>query len=246
MQGLAEAAHLRVVGRDAVPDQAERGGQPVDEVDGDRDVVLTGQRVGGVDARRPGTDDGDAQGMARGGGGRRTVVGHVRHPDPAGASAPDQVQALFRSNPLTMYWVSVTRPPGVSAGLRQSARASDSELEPASQLGRLARLLVEGTLPTICAHCRSVEYRPTSAAAGDASTRSCPRASPGCGPARRTSRSARCWSSRRRATRRSWTARCRPGPRGRRAGRTTGCCCWPAPSRTARSRPSCSSPSHSP
>src|SRR5688500_10169256 len=73
-----------------------------------------------------------------------------------GPPAPDQVQALFRSNPLTMYCVSVTRLPGVSAGLRQSLRASDSEVEPASQLGRLARLLVEGTLPTICAHCRLV------------------------------------------------------------------------------------------
>src|SRR5215218_3983369 len=77
-----------------------------------------------------------------------------------GPPAPDQVQALFRSNPLTMYWVSVTRPPGVSAGSRQSPRASASELEPASQLGRLARLLLAGTLPTICVHCWWVEYRP--------------------------------------------------------------------------------------
>src|SRR4051812_16909673 len=74
-----------------------------------------------------------------------------------GPPAPDQSQALFVSSPFAMYWVRVTRPPGVSAGLRQSARASVSEVEPASQLGRLARLLVEGTLPTICDHCRPVE-----------------------------------------------------------------------------------------
>ena len=68
--------HLRVVGGDAVPDQAERRGQPVDQVDGDRDVVLPGQRVGGVDAGRAGADDGDPQRAVRGTG-VVAVIGHV-------------------------------------------------------------------------------------------------------------------------------------------------------------------------
>ena len=89
MQGVADRPHLRVVGRDAVPDQAERRGQPVDQVDGHRDVVLAGQRVGGVDARRAGADDGDPEGAVRGRGSGGTVGGHDWHPDPAGAPAPD-------------------------------------------------------------------------------------------------------------------------------------------------------------
>lgn len=61
VQGVAQRAHLGVVGGDAVAHQPERRGQPVDQVDGDRDVVLPGQCVGGVDARRTGADDGDPQ-----------------------------------------------------------------------------------------------------------------------------------------------------------------------------------------
>jgi hypothetical protein len=48
----------RVVRRDAVPDQAVRGGQPVEDVDG-RCWVFRGQDVGGVDAGRSGAHDGD-------------------------------------------------------------------------------------------------------------------------------------------------------------------------------------------
>ena len=92
VQGVPDGAHLRVVGRDAVPDQPERRGQPVDQVDGDRDVVLAGERVGGVDARRPGAARAAAPRWAalrrRGRGG--TVGGHAWHPDPAGARAPEQ------------------------------------------------------------------------------------------------------------------------------------------------------------
>jgi hypothetical protein len=54
-----------VVGRDAVPDQPERRGQAVDEIDRHGDVVLAGQRLGRVDAGGPCADDGDAQGMVR-------------------------------------------------------------------------------------------------------------------------------------------------------------------------------------
>ena len=61
VQGVADGPHLRVVGRDAVPDQPERRRQPVDQVDGHRDVVLAGEGVGGVDARRAGADDGDPE-----------------------------------------------------------------------------------------------------------------------------------------------------------------------------------------
>ena len=90
VQGVADGPHLRVVGGDAVPDQPERRRQPVDQVDGDRDVVLPGERVGGVDARRAGADDGDPQRAVRGRGSGGTVGGHDWHPDPAGARAPDQ------------------------------------------------------------------------------------------------------------------------------------------------------------
>ena len=75
MQGVADRPHLRVVGRDAVPDQAERRGQPVDQVDGHRDVVLAGERLGGVDAGRAGADDGHPQGAVRRRGSGGTVGG---------------------------------------------------------------------------------------------------------------------------------------------------------------------------
>jgi hypothetical protein len=81
VQGVADGAHLRVVGGDAVPDQAERGGQPVDQVDGDRDRRAADQRLGGVDAGRPGADHGHAQG-----GGRRP--GSERRRPPRLASWP--------------------------------------------------------------------------------------------------------------------------------------------------------------
>ena len=98
VQGVADGPHLRVVGRDAVPDQAERRGQPVDQVDGDRDVVLPGQRVGGVDAGRPGADDGHPQRTAADGGAGEPSSRHDWHPDPTGAAAPDQ---RARSVPIT-------------------------------------------------------------------------------------------------------------------------------------------------
>jgi hypothetical protein len=65
VQRVPDGAHLGVVRGDAVPDQAERGGQPVDQVDRHGDVGLPGERVGGVDAGRAGADHRDAQRPAR-------------------------------------------------------------------------------------------------------------------------------------------------------------------------------------
>jgi hypothetical protein len=50
-----------VIGRNAVSNEAERHGQPVDHVDLDRDRVLAHQRIGGVDARGAGSDNSDPQ-----------------------------------------------------------------------------------------------------------------------------------------------------------------------------------------
>lgn len=52
----------RMVGCDAVPDQAVRSGQPVEDVNRDVGVVLA-QDVGGIDAGGAGSDDSDAQGL---------------------------------------------------------------------------------------------------------------------------------------------------------------------------------------
>ena len=65
VQGGDDALDPRVVGGDAVADQAERGGHPLEEVDGDTRLgghVGLHQRVGGVDAGGAGSDDGYPQG----------------------------------------------------------------------------------------------------------------------------------------------------------------------------------------
>src|SRR5690606_21535164 len=60
LQGDDDLLDPRVVGGDAVPDQAEGRGKALVEVDGDLQAGL-GQDVGGVDAGWAGTDEGNAQ-----------------------------------------------------------------------------------------------------------------------------------------------------------------------------------------
>ena len=89
------------------------------------------------------------------GRGRPTSVGSPRSRPGRPRRAPSdrrQTQDLLRSNPLCTYWVRVTRPPGTSAGLLHAAWAALSELDPASQLSRPARVLVAGTVPAIVPH----------------------------------------------------------------------------------------------
>ena len=57
---------LRVVGRDAAADQAEGGGEAVEEVDLGVRVLVFEDVLGGVEAGRAGADDGDAKGVLRG------------------------------------------------------------------------------------------------------------------------------------------------------------------------------------
>ena len=112
VQGVADGPHLRVVGRDPVPDQPERRRQPVDQVDGHRDVVLAGERLGGVDAGRPGADDGDPQRAVRRTGEGRTVVRHDWHPDPAGAlGTRSRVRSAAKSAPQEAPCPSSSSPP---------------------------------------------------------------------------------------------------------------------------------------
>ena len=54
---------LRVVGRDARAHQPVGGRQPVEHVDLDGEVLVLEQVLGRVEARRPGADDRDAQGV---------------------------------------------------------------------------------------------------------------------------------------------------------------------------------------
>ena len=59
-----DALDTRVVGGDAVPDQAERSGHPLVEIDADTAIfggVGLHQGIGGVDAGRASSDDGDPQ-----------------------------------------------------------------------------------------------------------------------------------------------------------------------------------------
>ena len=59
-----DALDTRVVGGDAVPDQAERSRHPLVEIDADTAIfggVGLHQGIGGVDAGRAGSDDGDPQ-----------------------------------------------------------------------------------------------------------------------------------------------------------------------------------------
>lgn len=60
VQGLDDLFDPRMVRRDAVPDQAERRGEPLDQVHLGGGVLL-GHDVGGVDTGWSGTDDGDAE-----------------------------------------------------------------------------------------------------------------------------------------------------------------------------------------
>jgi hypothetical protein len=52
---------LRMVGRDAGADEPERGRQAIEHVDLDRELLGGQQMPGGVEAGRPGADDGDSQ-----------------------------------------------------------------------------------------------------------------------------------------------------------------------------------------
>ncbi len=83
-QRVGQRPHLQVVGGDAVPHQPERRGQPVQQVDHHRDVVLGRQRLGGVDARRTGTHDGHPQRSVHG---RILRAGHRGHQPRAGFPA---------------------------------------------------------------------------------------------------------------------------------------------------------------
>ncbi len=87
-----------VVGGDAVADQAEGGGQPLDQVDGDTGgggQLGLQQRVGGVDPGGAGTDDGHPDGA---GHGQVLLFGSVRVP-PAfrRTDAPGTVLRLMSS-----------------------------------------------------------------------------------------------------------------------------------------------------
>src|SRR5581483_5357477 len=79
---LVDADHrldLRVVGRDARADEAERRRKLVEEVDGDVDVVAFQQMLGRVEAGGPGTNDGHAQRvLLRADGGHGTGKGRGR------------------------------------------------------------------------------------------------------------------------------------------------------------------------
>ena len=142
-------------------------GQPVDEVDGDRDVVLAGQGLGGVDAGRPGTDDGDAQRAIRGreeAYRRRTRACILTRPGRAhqirGAKTlhGDQLQASLRSSPSDDVLRERDRGrSGTSAGFGSRSGVGLSDVEPgqpARQLGEVA--VVAGTRPTIWLHWPSV------------------------------------------------------------------------------------------
>ena len=65
VQRVDDLLDPRVVGRHAIPDQAVGRRQPVEDVDGDRLRGLD-QVIGGVDAGRAGTDDGNPQGAVHG------------------------------------------------------------------------------------------------------------------------------------------------------------------------------------
>ena len=66
LQGVPDGPDRGVVGRDTVADQSERHRQPVDHRHLNRDIGLLAQRLGGVDARRTGSDDGDHEGWSVG------------------------------------------------------------------------------------------------------------------------------------------------------------------------------------
>ena len=82
LQGVADRADRRVVGRDAVADQPERHRQPVQHGHVDRHVALLGEGLGGVDAGRSGADDRHHEGwriVGRGSGQWRGACSVVRH-----------------------------------------------------------------------------------------------------------------------------------------------------------------------
>ena len=63
LEGARDRLELRMVGRDAEPDEPPRRRQALDHVHLDREVGVE-QRPGRVEAGRPGADDGDAKGAA--------------------------------------------------------------------------------------------------------------------------------------------------------------------------------------
>src|SRR6478672_1920170 len=66
---LVDADHrldLRVVRGDAAADEAERGGEAIEEIDLGVQVAVLEDVLGGVEARRAGADDGDSQGVVFG------------------------------------------------------------------------------------------------------------------------------------------------------------------------------------
>src|SRR4051794_15463247 len=67
VQRRPQGPHLLVVGCDAVTHQSERRGQPVQQVDRHRHLVLLAQRVGDVDARGSGAHDSHPQRPCPGG-----------------------------------------------------------------------------------------------------------------------------------------------------------------------------------
>ena len=62
VERVAHGPDAQVVGCDAVTHEPEGAGQLIDDVDGDRDVLLAHKSVRGIHPRRARADDGDAQG----------------------------------------------------------------------------------------------------------------------------------------------------------------------------------------
>ena len=117
---LVDADHrldLRVVGRDAAADEAERRREAVEEVDlGVRALVLE-EVLGGVEAGRAGADDRDAQRVvsdAAGSGSasaERVVAGARRRrgSDRGGGGAVERVERAGRRDIATQVKIGVSR-----------------------------------------------------------------------------------------------------------------------------------------
>src|SRR5205085_674523 len=61
LEGSGDGLDVRMVGRDPAADEAPRRRQPLDQVDLDGRILAREQLPGRVEARRPRTDDSDAQ-----------------------------------------------------------------------------------------------------------------------------------------------------------------------------------------
>ncbi len=81
LERARDGLQLRVVGRDAQPDEPPRRREPLDHVDLDRRILARKQCAGGVERSRPGPDDGDAQ-RSSVGRHRRRMVRRDRGPQP--------------------------------------------------------------------------------------------------------------------------------------------------------------------